>query len=130
MVGTREFGFIFWYSGVFTTPCSMPASMRSYLSPSSSIAHSAFFTLTELTRPQTLSIRPQRQASEPYGLAVAARVAGGEVAAVELPDQLRAAELVVVIDVDDAVAAALQLFQRGGGEAPVLHAHVHLLHEA
>src|SRR4029077_10565637 len=46
------------------------------------------------------------------------------------PDELRAAELVVVVDVDDAVAAALQLLQRGRGEAPFLDADVHVLHEA
>src|SRR6185436_18643326 len=55
-VGTSEFGFIFRYSGVLVTPNCMPASVRSYLRPSSSAAQSAFFTLTELTRPQIFSI--------------------------------------------------------------------------
>src|SRR6185503_1922920 len=68
--------------------------------------------------------------SETYGLAVAARIARGEVAPVELPDELRAAELVVVVDGDDAVAAALQLLERRRGEASFLDAHVHALHEA
>ena len=57
IVGTSEFGFIFRYSGVLTTPYCMPASMRSYFRPSSSAAHSAFFTLTEFARPQIFSIR-------------------------------------------------------------------------
>src|SRR3954468_5853240 len=58
MVGTSEFGFIFRYSGVLVTPNCMPASTRSYLRPSSSTHHSAFFTLTELVRPQILSMSP------------------------------------------------------------------------
>src|SRR4051812_41738716 len=56
IVGTSEFGFIRRYSGVLVTPNCMPASTRSYLSPSSSAHHSAFFTLTELVRPQIFSI--------------------------------------------------------------------------
>src|SRR5437899_2255237 len=67
---------------------------------------------------------------KPYCLAIAPRVARDEVAAVELPDELRAAELVVVVDRDDAMAAALQLLQRRGGEAAFLDAHVHALHDA
>src|SRR5687767_15896260 len=102
MVGTSAVGFISRYSGVLFTPCSIPALMRSYFRPSSSAAHSAFLTLTELLRPQIVSI------SEPDGLPIAARIAGGEVAAVEPPDELRAAELVVIVDGDDAVPAALQ----------------------
>src|SRR6185295_14655308 len=101
IVGTSEFGFIFRYSAVLVTPCSMPALMRSYFRPSSPAHHSAFFTLTEFMRPQILSI-----SSEPDGLAVAARVAGDEVTAIQLPDRLAAAELVVVVDGDDAVPAA------------------------
>src|SRR4051812_40942028 len=58
IVGTSEFGFIFRYSGVLVTPNCMPASTRSYFSPSSSAAHSAFFTLTEFIRPQIFSISP------------------------------------------------------------------------
>src|SRR6185503_1701914 len=56
IVGTSEFGFIFMYSGVLVTPNCMPASVRSYLSPSSSATHSAFFTLTELILPQIFSM--------------------------------------------------------------------------
>src|SRR5439155_15834272 len=56
MVGTSELRFIFLYSGDCTTPNCMPASMRSYLTPSSSRAQSAFFTLTELVLPQILSM--------------------------------------------------------------------------
>src|SRR5688572_23846350 len=126
MVGTRAFGFIFLYSGVFTTPYCMPASMRSYLRPSSSIAHSAFFTFTELVRPQIFSI----STLETDCLTVSARIARREIAAVELPDELRGSELVVVVDRDDAMAAALQLFQRRGREARFLDADVHALHEA
>src|SRR5947207_5965267 len=58
IVGTSEFGFICMYSGVFVTPCSMPASVRSYLRPSSSAAQSAFLTFTELVRPQIFNIWP------------------------------------------------------------------------
>src|SRR5688572_20755532 len=129
MVGTTEFGFIAMYSGVFTTPNCMPASTRSYFRPSSSAAHSAFFTLTELTRPQILSTSPPRQASVAHRLAVAPQVAGGEVAAVELPDHLAAAELVVVVDRDHLVAAPAQLLD-GAGRHVVLDAHVHSLHHA
>src|SRR5579871_3894049 len=92
IVGTRPVGFIFRYSGVLLTPNCSPASMRSYFRPSSSAAQSAFFTFTELTRPQifirTLSLKPD-------GLPVAARVARHEIAVVELPDRLAAATLVV-----------------------------------
>src|SRR5882672_9394367 len=56
MVGTSPVGFILRYSGVLLTPNCMPASMRSYFRPSSSAAHSAFFTLTELVLPQILSM--------------------------------------------------------------------------
>src|SRR5439155_19848502 len=66
---------------------------------------------------------------ETYCLPVAARIAGGEIAGVELPDHLAAAELVVVVHRHDAVPAALQLFERGCGEA-VLNAHVPTLHDA
>src|SRR4029434_294514 len=65
---------------------------------------------------------------ETYCLAVAARIAGGEVTAIELPDHLAAAELVVVVHRHDLVAAALQLLERGRREA-VLDAHVHALHD-
>src|SRR5688572_30947385 len=104
IVGTRPVGFMPRYSGVLFTPNCMPASMRSYFRPSSSAAHSTFFTLTELTRPQIVSIA---SASESCRLSVAARVARAEIAPVELPQELRAAELVVVVDGDDAVAARL-----------------------
>src|SRR5438874_8594241 len=139
IVGTSEFGFILRYSGVLVTPCSMPASMRWYLRPSSSMAHSAFFTLTELTRPQIFSISPPNQGQttlfsqaclKPDGLSVTARVARDEVAAVERPDELRGSELVVVVDGDDVMAAALQFLEPGSREAVVLDAHVHALHEA
>src|SRR6266545_5099766 len=66
---------------------------------------------------------------ETYCLPVAARIAGGEVAAVELPDHLAAAELVVVVHRHDAVPAALQLRERSSGEA-VLDAHLHALHDS
>src|SRR6266571_8291953 len=56
MVGTSPVGFILRYSGVLLTPNCMPASMRSYFSPSSSAAHSAFFTFTELVLPQIFSM--------------------------------------------------------------------------
>src|SRR5215212_9178347 len=115
MVGTRPVGFMRRYSGVLFTPNCMPASIRSYLSPSSSATQSAFFTFTELTRPQIFSMRTLLSKSD--GLAVAARVADRQVAALQLPKHLRAAELVVVVDVDDAVAAALQLLEGGGREA-------------
>src|SRR6266513_1214446 len=65
---------------------------------------------------------------ETYCLPVAARIAGGKVAAVELPDHLAAAELVVVVHGDDAMPAALQLLERSSGEA-VLDAHLHALHD-
>src|SRR5581483_5451306 len=112
---------------------SMPASTRSYFRPSSSQAHSAFLTLTELRRPQIFNIPPPNQALFPLeadGLAVAPWVARDEVAAVELPDELRAAELVVVVDGDDAVAAALQLLERRRRKAVLLDAHIQALHEA
>src|SRR5439155_14983571 len=56
MVGTSPVGFILRYSGVLLTPNCMPASMRWYFSPSSSAAHSAFFTFTELVLPQIFSM--------------------------------------------------------------------------
>src|SRR5467141_2940182 len=56
MVGTSPVGFILRYSGVLLTPNCMPASMRSYLSPNSSRAQRAFFTLTEFVLPQILSM--------------------------------------------------------------------------
>src|SRR4029453_5673977 len=59
---------------------------------------------------------------------VAAGIARGEVASVELPDHLAAAELVVVVPRHDAVPAALQLLERSSGEA-VLDAHVPALHD-
>src|SRR5262245_35855452 len=62
-------------------------------------------------------------------LSVAARIAGGEVAVVELPDHLAAAELVVVVHRHDAVPSALQLLERVCGHA-VLYAHLHALHDA
>src|SRR3989454_358115 len=115
MVGTSPVGFILRYSGVLLTPNCMPASMRSYFSPSSSAAQSAFFTFTELVLPQILSINvvcPCFRFSKAYGLAVSAGIAGGKITAVELPDQLRAAELVVVIGHrNDLVAAAREVFQ-------------------
>src|SRR5207249_7321306 len=65
MVGTSPVGFILRYSGVLLTPNCMPASMRSYFSPSSSAAQSAFFTFTELVLPQILSInRSEEHTSE------------------------------------------------------------------
>src|SRR5919109_2127013 len=67
--------------------------------------------------------------SETYCFPVAARIAGGEVTAVELPDHLAAAELVVVVHRHDPVTALLQLVERGRGEA-VLDTHVHALHNA
>src|SRR5947209_4762914 len=106
MVGTRPVGFIFRYSAVLFTPKCRPASMRSSSRPSSSAAHSTFFTLTEFVLPQIFSMSTPNQdskirdrprlilVSEADRLAVAARVARGEVAAVELPDELPAAELV------------------------------------
>src|SRR6266850_6646028 len=60
MVGTRPVGFMRRYSGVLFTPCSMPASTRSYLRPSSSAAQSAFLTFTELTRPQIFNMTTPR----------------------------------------------------------------------
>src|SRR6185503_6263861 len=60
----------------------------------------------------------------------APRVARGAVAAVELPDELRAAELVVIVHGDDAVAAALQVLDHAGRKAAFLDADVHALHEA
>src|SRR5262245_21216747 len=66
---------------------------------------------------------------ETHRLPVASRSTGGEVAAVELPDHLAAAELVVVVHRHDVVPAALQLIKRGGREA-VFNAHVHPLHDA
>src|SRR6266540_6968004 len=76
-----------------------------------------------------VALRPRFFGLETYCLPVAARIAGGEVAAVELPDHLTAAELIVVVHRHDAVPAAPQLLDRGGGEA-VLDAHVHALHDA
>src|SRR5439155_24523192 len=73
---------------------------------------------------------PVSSVSEADRLAVAARVARGEVAAVELPDELPAAELVVIVDGHDAVAAALQLVDDRRLKPAVLDAHVHALHEA
>src|SRR6266403_1802553 len=133
MVGTSPLGFILRYSGVLLTPNCIPASMRSYFRPSSSAAHSAFFTFTELVLPQIFSMvspksgtdhvsflyRPAKNVvcpcflfSKAYGLAVSTGIAGGKITAVELPDQLRAAELVVVIGHrNDLVAAAREAFQ-------------------
>src|SRR4030095_3593781 len=65
---------------------------------------------------------------ETYCLPVAAGIARGEVASVELPDHLATAELVVVVHCHDAVPAALQLLERSSGEA-VLDAHVPALHD-
>src|SRR4051812_31204572 len=130
IVGTSPVGFMVRYSGVLLTPNCSPASMRPYLRPSSSTAQSAFFTLTELTRPQIFSIDPRRQASESHRLAVAPWIAGDEVSAVQLPDCLAAAELVVVVDRDDAVAAALQLLEHCRLETVVLDAHIQPLHYA
>src|SRR4029450_7345825 len=124
IVGTSPVGFIFRYSGVLLTPNCRPASMRWYWSPSSSAAHSTFFTFTEFVLPQIFNIAPPKSDTEirdgprfispvilgkrgpslffgrspfsrleAHGLTVAARIAGSEVAAVELPDELRAAEL-------------------------------------
>src|SRR5512135_3645020 len=126
MVGTRPFGLSLRYSGVLTTPNCMPASTRSKGSPSSSQHHSTFLTLTELGRPQIFNIAFP---SESDGLPVASRVARGQIATVQLPDHLRAAELVVVVDRDDAVAAALQLLERRRRKA-ALDAHVQALHPA
>src|SRR5450830_1354101 len=57
MVGTRPFGFSLRYSGVFTTPKLMPASMRSYGRPISSHSQVTFFRLDEFARPHIFSIR-------------------------------------------------------------------------
>ena len=57
MVGTSPVGFMARYCWVLLTPNWRPASMRSYFRPSSSAAQSAFFTLTELMRPQIFSIQ-------------------------------------------------------------------------
>src|SRR2546422_9060268 len=130
MVGTSPVGFILRYSGVLLTPNCMPASMRSSLTPSSSRAQSAFFTLTEFVLPQILSMVSPESGTDhvflcptgkkrglslilkAYGLAVSAGIARGKITAVELPDQLRAAELVVVIGHrNDFVAAAREVFQ-------------------
>src|SRR5712691_5730223 len=119
IVGTRPVGFIFRYSGVLLTPKCKPASMRSYLRPSSSAAHSAFLTLTELTRPQIFNIKKFLKAGR---LTIPARVARCEIAAVELPEELRGAELVVVVHGDDPVPAALQLGERLRGEIALLDA--------
>src|SRR5205823_9840267 len=73
---------------------------------------------------------PDLQHLEPHCLTIAPRVARDEVAAVELPDELRRSELVVVVDLDDAMAAPLQLVQRRGGESALLDAYVHALHDA
>src|SRR5215813_5408192 len=56
MVGTSPFGFNARYCGVLTTPKLPPASRRWYCWPSSSQHQSTFCTLTELFRPQILSI--------------------------------------------------------------------------
>src|SRR6266498_4006086 len=76
-----------------------------------------------------VALRPDFFGLETYCLPVAAGIARGEVAGVELPDHLAAAELVVVVHRHDAVPAALQLFERSSGEA-VLDAHVPTLHDA
>src|SRR5262249_3353183 len=110
-VGTRPLGFILRYSGVLTTPKFRPASMRSYCKPSSSSDHSTFLTLTELTRPQTLIIDGS---SETRGLTVATGVARRKPAAVHLPDHLAAAELVVVVHGNEAMAALAQFFHHRG----------------
>src|SRR4051812_36264170 len=104
--------------------------MRSYLSASSSAAHNAFFTLTELTRPQTLSTNSPKQTSQADSLPVAARAARGEVTALQLPCQLGAPALVVVAGHHAAVAAALLGFERGGRVAALCHAGVEGLHDA
>src|SRR5437868_8388228 len=102
----------------------MPASMRSYFKPSSSAVHSAFLTFTELTRPQIFNML------KAHRLPIAPRIARDEVAALERPDELRAAELVVVIEGHDAMAAALQLFQGRGRKTVFLNGDIHALDEA
>src|SRR5262249_29827038 len=64
---------------------------------------------------------------ETYCLTVAAWVAGGEVACVEFPDHLAAAELVV--HRHDAVAATFQIIEGCAGKT-VFDAHFHALHDA
>ena len=56
MVGTRRFGFMAAYSGVFTIPYCSPASICSIGKLSSSQIQSTFITLIELRRPQTFNI--------------------------------------------------------------------------
>src|SRR3954470_24757006 len=63
---------------------------------------------------------PDLQHSETNCLTIAAGIAGDEVTAVELPDKLRAAELVVVVDRDHAMPAPLQLLDYRGLESAVL----------
>src|SRR5690606_21358908 len=87
---------------------------------------SAFFTLTEFVRPQIFSIR--FAPSESDRLPVAARIARREIAAVQLPDKLRAAELVVIVHRHDPMPARLQCFDGGRREA-VLDADLHALHD-
>src|SRR5512146_62654 len=126
MVGTSPLGLSLRYSGVLTTPYCIPASTRSNGTPSSSQHHSTLRTLTELARPQIFSIAFSLETNR---LSVAARIARREVAAVELPDHLRAAELVVVVDRDDAVAALLEALQ-GRRRKAAFDAHVEALHPA
>src|SRR3954469_21783942 len=71
----------------------------------------------------------RQPSSEARGLAVPAWIAGREVAVIEAPDRLAAAELVVVIDGDYLVTPTAQLLQRRLREA-LLDAHLHVLHPA
>src|SRR5262249_44454910 len=78
---------------------------------------------------------PQRASAsaktlEPDRLTIPARITCRVVAAIEPPDELSAAELVVVVDVDDLVAAVLEAGGDLGREAAFLDAHVHALHKA
>src|SRR5262245_50090128 len=55
-VGMRRFGLSAPYAEVSRPPNSRPASIRSWGSPSSPIAHMTFCTFPDVARPQTLSI--------------------------------------------------------------------------
>src|SRR5882757_3512865 len=70
-----------------------------------------------------------RVGSETGGLPVAARVARRQIPVGKAPDRLTAAELVVVVDHDEIVAAPTQLVDRCPREA-VLDAHLHVLQPA
>ena len=56
-VGTRPFGFIARYSGVSLPPKSRPTSRRLDARPSSAMVHITAWTLSEVARPWTVSMR-------------------------------------------------------------------------